>query len=293
MLRVQLVTPEKFQWLKGYTEALNGYDVVVTGKATEALPDVKVFLWCNQDTVDFVNTKPKTAKHIVYIRRYELFSPFIHQIEWNKVDAIVLVNDVFKSIFESMFSSQAHKTHLIYNSVSLEDWTYKERGPGKNIAMVGWVNQKKNFPLAVQIMAALPKGYILHIAGGIQCEATAAYLGHMAKTLKLDIRFYGRQKDINEWLEPMNYLLSCAISEGNPNCCIESLSKGIKTVVHNWPGAQQQFGDWMVFNSVYQAVNLIESPIYSSGMYRELVETRFGPANFQRFRKLVDEVANG
>jgi hypothetical protein len=39
----------------------------------------------------------------------------------------------------------------------------------------------------------------------------------------------------------MGVCLSTSLSEGNPNNVIEAMAKGIKPVVHAWPGAEDQF----------------------------------------------------
>jgi hypothetical protein len=79
----------------------------------------------------------------------------------------------------------------------------------------------------------------------------------------------------------MDYCLSTSISEGNPNNVIEAMAKGIKPIVHNWPGAEDQF-PMSIFNSVDEAVKLLTENTYESRMYRGSVESKFSLKNFEQ-----------
>ena len=287
MRRVQLVTPERFQWLEGYYNELSKqYEVVIKTIPEVGNWDCIIFLWTNQDTIKFINDNPKICKYIVYIRRYEFFG-LIHSVQWDKVDEIVFVNNYLKNKFEEHFNK---KTNLIYNGVNPSKWTYREHSAGVNIAMVGWINQKKNFPLAMQILKRLGNRYKLHIAGGFQDEATLMYISYFAEQNKLNnIIFYGRIKDMNSWLENKDYILSCAISEGCPNNVIEAMAKGIKPVVHNWPGATEQFDNNNIFTVPDEAAAMIEDTYYDSIHYRKTVEEKFGLSSYTQLRKLVNK----
>jgi glycosyltransferase involved in cell wall biosynthesis len=272
------------QWIKGYEKVFSGHDLVKTDAPDSGGYDARMFMWCNQDTIRFINENKKDSKYIVFVRRYEYYSMPLEKVDWSKVDKVVMVNDYLARGF---FQRTGIKSNLIYNGVMPEDWTYRERSHGKNIAMVGFINQKKSYPLALQILAALPEDYTLHIAGGIQCNATMDYLDNLARELKRKIYFYGHVDDIDLWLEGKNYLLSTAISEGNPNNVIEAMAKGIKPIVHTWPGSKEQFPG-IVFQTVDDAVKMMgpESKYNSEG-YRDVVERLYGAKNYSKVKALV------
>jgi glycosyltransferase involved in cell wall biosynthesis len=246
--------------------------------------DTYLFMWCNEDTVRFINTEPKYAKYIVYVRRYEVFG-LAHEVDWSKVDKVIMVNDWLAEELSREFTI---KPEVIYNAIDESKWTYKKRIHGKNIAMVGYINQKKNLPLAIQIMSILPDDYTLHLVGGIQDGATWMYLKNLADDMKIRVVCYGQipHDEMDEWLEDKNYILSCAISEGCPNNVLEAMAKGIKPIVHNWPGAREQFGEY-VFNTVSEAVLMIGSMEYDSEAYARMVEHRFGEKNYKKLKEVV------
>ena len=83
------------------------------------------------------------------------------------------------------------------------------------------------------------------------------------------------------WWETVYYCLSTSLSEGNPNNVIEAMAKGIKPVIHNWPGAEDQFKPWL-FSDVSDAAAQILSPQYESKAYRAWIEDRFSVANIAK-----------
>lgn len=104
---------------------------------------------------------------------------------------------------------------------------------------------------------------------------------------------YGHVGDIDLWLEDKNYLLCTAISEGCPNNVIEAMAKGIKPVVHNWPGSESLFRGY-VFNTVDEAVDMMspQSP-YRSGAYHNFADVIYGKNIYNNVVQLVQEVTGG
>jgi glycosyltransferase involved in cell wall biosynthesis len=286
MARIQIVNPLPMRWESLYTEALNGHEVEWTRHGPFNGNDLTVFMWADENTKRWIETV--SGKKIVFVRRYEYYSD-LESFAWNKVDAVVFVNPWLAEGFEERTGV---KPHVIPNSVDLSKWTFRERGPGNKIAMVGFVNQKKNLPLAFQIMAALPRDYSLHVIGEVQDGATVDYLMNLGDSLGIKATFYNPTDDVDGFLEDKNYLLNTAISEGCPNNVIEAMAKGIFPVIHNWPGASMLFDEHWVFRTVDQARNIIMSngvPGYSK-IVRNFTENHFGPSNMVAFRSLVDEV---
>ncbi len=288
-MKVQIVTQENFQWLKGYKKLFSNDELIITKTAFEKpsfSPDVKILMWCNEDAVKAINSHVYgQCELIVFVRRYEFFTPWIDQINWKNVHKVVFVNGFLADEFEKRTGV---KHSVIYNSVCLDDWTFKERDHGRRIGIVGWVNQKKNLPLAMQILAELPSGYELHVAGGIQDPTTIVYLVEMAKTINRKIHFYGRipHENMDKWMDDIDYILSCAISEGCPNNVLEAMAKGIKPIIHSWPGARFQFPEDLIFDSVSEAVNIIRSN-YNSYRYKDIISNAFGDGNYDCFKKLI------
>lgn len=238
--------------------------------------DVLLHAWATSEPVP-------GKRNIMFLRRYELFDNCLSKQNWEHVSDLIIVNSWIKFIVDDYFKRKQikTKTHLIYNAVDTSQWTFKERKPNKRIGMSCHVHPKKNLPLALDIIAGTD--YELHIAGAIQDPCTAEYLDHRAKLQKNKVYLYGHipREQLNMWWEQMGFCLSTSISEGNPNNVLEAMAKGIKPVVHHWPGAGDQFPH--LFNTSQEAKTILSSDErYDSNRYLELVNQRFSLDNIKR-----------
>lgn len=285
-MRVALVTPWKNAWVPYFKSAFEARGCEFSlGRPDEAVwrepsPDVVLHGWTQKESAP-VNG----AKNLMFLRRYELFDGGLDEVDWSRISGLICVNDWIGEIATRVFKQRGIgiPVHVIYNGTDTARWTYRERGPGKRIGMACHVHPKKNLPLAAQILGTLPKGYELHIAGEVQDPCTAEYLNHIGKATRRRIIIYGHipHGQLDFWWEQMNYCLSSSMSEGNPNNVIEAMAKGIKPVIHNWPGAQEQFGEF-TFNRVEHAAAQILSDSYDSAQYLSLVQSKFSLANIER-----------
>ena len=278
-LRILLLTPWENAWIPLYTKvfAERGHQVRVDHDGSRwRKADVFLHMWAGQ-------TEPRPgAVNLMFLRRYEFFDFAWQKYDWSRVDKLIFCNPALKAQFDRLVEAD---TELVYNAVDLDKWTHGERGPGKKIGMACHIHPKKNLPLAAQIMEKLP-GYELHIAGAVQDPNTLFYL-QSRKALK--IMFYGHVPDMDKWWEDKNYCLSTSLMEGNPNNVNEAMAKGIKPIVHDWPGAEDQYGT--VFRTVDEAVAQITGD-YGSG-YRQHVETRFGLDNFRKVVDMAEVLSKG
>jgi glycosyltransferase involved in cell wall biosynthesis len=283
-LKLQIINSLPMQWQAGYKKIFP--DAVWSANYKLGF-DITLWMWCDEYAVSTINAVAE-GKNIVFVRRYEIFSDNIQGMNWAKVDKVITVNDYLADLFENRTKIKAE---VIYNGIMPENWTYKERKAGKKIAIVGFINQKKNIPLALQIMAKLPRGYELHIAGGLQDSATMVYMDNFIRATGIKVVWNHQipAEYMNRWLEDKDYLLSTAISEGCPNNVIEAMAKGIKPVIHNWPGAEEQFGEY-VFNTVEESVSMILSNDYNSQRYRQVIIDRFGKENYRKVLNIVEDV---
>jgi glycosyltransferase involved in cell wall biosynthesis len=137
---------------------------------------------------------------------------------------------------------------------------YKTPGvkTGNKIAMACYGNQKKNFPLALQILAKCP-GKELHIATEWQDHRLKMYVEHMIDELGLRGRvfFYPWQTDLNEFYRDKDFYLSTSEEESFHYALAEGMSAGLKPVVHCWKSARDFYDDRWIFATVDEAVAML------------------------------------
>jgi glycosyltransferase involved in cell wall biosynthesis len=290
-MRIALIAPDwDNAWIPMLTNEIKsrGHTVLRWEKSTgfDNIQAVNIVIHC------WANSKPVGgAKNIMFLRRFELFDNCLSKIHWEDITDLILVNTWIKKIVDRYFKANniKAKTHLIYNAVDTVQWAFKDRRPNTKIGMACHVHPKKNLPLALEVLSTLPPGYELHIVGAVQDPCTAEYLNHVGTQLERKIYLYDHisRHQLNIWWEQFGFCLSTSLSEGNPNNVLEAMAKGIKPIVLNWPGAEDQFPHECIGNSAYELSCMITNTLtgnalYESKKYRELVQKHFSVYNIKQ-----------
>ena len=282
-MKILILSPSwNLPWLDMLPKRLlqDGHDVYLREQPPEHMKyDVAVHMWG-------VGTTPGdyAKRNIMFFRSYDFYFNDLKEVLWDKIDHVVNVN---AWMYDELKRFVKHKHSLVYNYIDHSKFKYADRKHGNKIGMACHVHHKKNLPLALQILLCLPKEYELHIAGEIQTPDIEPYIDCIAKEWKRKVYLYGHipSEQMDLWWEDKDYCLSTSLREGNPNNVIEAMSKGIKPVVHAWPGAKEQFGD--VFCSVEDAALDIMQGEYDSAKYRSIAEDRFGNKNLEEVVNII------
>jgi glycosyltransferase involved in cell wall biosynthesis len=293
-MKVALVAPD---WGNSWIPLIKaeverrGHDFIVIHPTHMPPSDVDVYIRAWADGQPIKHTAG--TRNVMFLRRYELFNGCLTKIMWPAVDDLILVNSWIKKEVDQYFKERGiqTRTHLIYNAADPTAWTYKPRTANHRIGMACHVHPKKNLPLAMQILGHddLPPHFELHIAGAVQDSCTLEYLNFMGKRLRRKVHIYGEipRAQLNFWWDQMGFCLSTSISEGNPNNVLEAMAKGIKPLVHSWPGADDQFPEHCIFETAELCVDMINARNtavhpYDSAWYRQIVEERYSLGNIRQ-----------
>ena len=245
--------------------------------------DVLWFEWCNDPLVwasrqDIARQKPVICR----LHRYEAFSDMPLRVQWDQVDALVVVAEHLAGIVAESIPGLHQRTDVLHipNGVDMTRYELVEREPGFEIALVGYLHGRKNPQMALQIMRRLieeDSRYRLHVAGTFQDPVLELYWSHEVKRLGLSdhVILYPWQDDIARFLEDKSYLLSTSLHESFGYSIAEAMARGIKPVVHHFPFADQIWYPEMLFDSVEDAVTMIRSGAYDSAGYRAFIEERY------------------
>lgn len=226
---------------------------------------------------------PKVCRTIVRLHRYEAYVGWCEQMDWNKVDALITVGNpsVMEQIHREVPGLE-HRTriHVIPNGVNLDRFAFVPRERGKNLAFVANLREVKNPMLLLQCMAALcdkDPHYQLFLAGRSTDAALEQYLRHTVRAMNLEknVHFQDWQDDINAWLRDKHYIISTSIIESQGMGILEGMARGLKPVVHNYPGAAAVFAPEFVFTRIEEFCGHILAGDYEPRRYREFVETRY------------------
>lgn len=279
-MKVALITPWDNAWVPYFEQSFRARGHEFT-HLTHPMPgsyDVVLHGWATGKDPLYHG-----ARNLMFMRRYELFDGGLQRVQWKGVTDLICVNSWIRGVVEETLKRAGHRTnvHLIYNGTDPGRWRFRERKPNNRIGMACHVHPKKNLPLALQILALLPQEYELHIAGAIQDGCTAEYLNHVGKAMRRKVYLYGHVDQLDLWWDQMGVCLSTSLSEGNPNNVIEAMAKGIKPVIHRWPGSEDQFPDHL-FCRADEAAAMIQSDEYDSARYLSQVQQKFSLDNIER-----------
>ncbi|GAA0085619.1 glycosyltransferase [Clostridium sp. CTA-7] len=249
--------------------------------------DICWFEWCDE-LIEY-GSKHRLAterKIICRLHRYEVFTYYPKNVEWNNVDKLIVVTEHLKEILNSQIPDLNERVNIITinNGVNLEKFQLKERKSGFKLAYVGYIHQRKNPVLLLQIISKLvkkDKRYKLYVAGEFQEDIIELYWNYQIQQMNLqdNVIFEGWQGDINGWLEDKNYILSSSIHESFGYGIAEAMARGIKPVIHNFIFAEEIWNRGSLFNTIDEAVNIITEKKYNSIEYRKFIENNFSLEN--------------
>jgi len=172
--------------------------------------------------------------------------------------------------------------------------------PTKNIALFGPIHPEDNVVLLFQIMEALVEeddAFHLHIVGAAKDEAIVPYLKRQVEQRGLEdhIHFYGviTEEERGRWLNQCTYVLSTRPLERDWTGLMEAMARGLKPVIHRYPGAEQGFAPDMLFDTVDEAVGMIANETYEPARYRAFIEDRYHLDSVAtNFVRLLDRLAS-
>lgn len=219
-----------------------------------------------------------------------------HENMWELVDDCIFIAPHIRDIMMADSRPQASdmKIHVIPHSVNLDRWTFKEREPGFNIAVVSELWESKGTDIVPQIaikLKAIDPRYQIHWLGKwSEYHWDKEWFIDFVAHNELPITITEWVDDLDAWLEDKNYLLHCSKKEAFSAATAEVMAKGIKPVLHRFFGADALWPD-MTWNSIDEAVEMITEKNYHSEAYPAYLKNH-GYTTPQMMNKIM-EVING
>lgn len=167
------------------------------------------------------------------------------------------------------------QVHTIPHSVDLDQWTFKERKPGFDIAVVAerWMSKGEAYVLQIAMrLKAIDPRYKIHWLGQrSDYQWEHAYFDEFIEHHKLNIEITNIVDSVDEWLEDKNYLLHASHKEAFSAATAEAMAKGIRPILHRFYGADPLWGDLPTWSSIDEAIDMITDGTYDSQAYRQFL----------------------
>lgn len=221
--------------------------------------------WCCENAVWHSRNKRAGTKLIVRLHRFEAFRDFPERVEWDAVDALIVVSDHFRDLMVERHGVDPVRIHVMPQYI---DWAelHRPKTPQARftLGLVG-INPfgHKRFDRAIDFFAALrardPR-FTLAVRSVMpwqiawvwdnRPEERAAFEAVFERIfadpdLAGAIRFDPAGPDMAQWYREVGTILSSSDSEGCHTAVIEGMAAGCYPVVHDWPGARGLFGDYV------------------------------------------------
>jgi hypothetical protein len=245
--------------------------------------DIAWLEWCTPQAV-VASQMPKVCRLVVRLHRYEAFRPWPGQVRWENVDALVAVGNqavVDRLKLSAPAIDRRTRIVMIPNGVDLDRFAFRDRPRGKNLACLGYINARKNPGLLIQAfhrLHALDPEYRLFFAGNFQDDGLLEdYVRGLVDELGLAhaVHFEPWQTDAAAWLEDKHYLVTASIGEGHPVGAIEGMARGLKPVVHAFPGSRGFFPPEYLWRTVDEFVDRVLREPYEPAEYRRFVASKY------------------
>lgn len=240
--------------------------------------DICWFEWCDELVIYGSKNKfADTKLMICRLHSYEAFTEYPAQVIWKKIDAVIFIANNIRNYVLDRFNLDSRKTFIIPNIIEFDKYIYKNRKPGFKIAYVGYINYKKGPMLLLHTFKAIynkDSRYKLYIAGEFQDGRDVLYFKQMIQELGIEnnVFYEGWQNNLDNWLEDKNYILCTSVLESQNISVMQAMAKGIKPVIHNFVGAKYIYENKYIWNTIEEAVNIIQSNYYNSKEFSNFVK---------------------
>lgn len=205
--------------------------------------DVVFFEWAS-DLLVKATQMPKTTRIVTRIHRYEMFN-WVHQVNWDHVDRVILVSRAMQEKFAERFPDHAHKTVVVTESVDTSQFQPFYRPFNGDIGTLCFMGPRKRVYELILAFAELDSqhpGFRLHIGGGgNKHEDYNDALRSLVRKLNLGdkVIFYGDVNDAACWYHNIDIFVSNSYSEGLQVAPMEAMASGRYVLSHHWDGADQ------------------------------------------------------
>ncbi len=251
--------------------------------------DVILFEWL-EGMVELCLKAGWGKKKPVYARAMdiEIWANNSSGADWTDLTGIAYTSKYMFSLSDKLHNFKQYpklKTAHIPLSIDMNEWTYKERKPGHNVAVIGHMWDAKGPNLIPQFVRQLidksgDDKWKFYIQGDWRHDVWEwywQYMNHIIKELELEkniILDETHVESIDKWLEDKDFVVSFSHKDAFSLPMGEAMAKGIKTLPHNFMGAKDIWGKyvWSSFSELFGELVLGD---YDSKEYYTFVKDHY------------------
>lgn len=205
--------------------------------------DICFFEWASELLVH-ASQLPKQCTIVTRLHSFELYE-WAPQVNWDAVDKVILVSSAMREMFVQQYPQQAHKTEVIYNGRSLEEFAPPAHRPFRfHLGMLCNITPiKRIYEVVLAVHGLRQQGHdaCLYIAGKPLDLRYDAALHRLVQKLDLQdfVVFEGFVADTPVWLHKIDIFISNSFWEGQQVALLEAMAAGCYCLSHWWAGAEE------------------------------------------------------
>ena len=218
--------------------------------------DVIVCEWCTPNAVWYSRHKPRSARLLVRLHRFELDSPYPAQVKIGNVERVICVSDYYARLTREKTGWPADKIVTVPNALDLLQFDRpKLDGARFHLGMTSMVPMRKRLDLALDVLEELRRDddrYQLFVKSGMPWELwwvwqhqeerihyfEAFRRVQRSPLLRDAVVFDDGGPDVPAWLRRIGFVLSTSDDESFHMAPAEGMASRAVPVIRHWPGAE-------------------------------------------------------
>jgi glycosyltransferase involved in cell wall biosynthesis len=218
--------------------------------------DVVVCEWCTPNAVWYSRHKRRSARMIVRLHRFELYSPYPAQVKIGNVDTVICVSDYYARLTREKTGWPAAKIVTVPNALDVLQFDRpKLDGARFHLGMTSMVPMRKRLDLALDVLEELRRDddrYQLSVKSGMPWELWWVWQHQSERSQYFDafrrvqrspllrdaVVFDDGGPDVPAWLRRIGFILSVSDDESFHMAPAEGMASRAVPAIRHWPGAE-------------------------------------------------------
>lgn len=254
-----------------------------------AWADAAVFFWCDPYAQDLARKASEfNCQKIIQVVDLDAWAGHWGTVDWSQIDDMVFMSQHIKDmvlghqqpVWEANNASQPRIHHLPLG-VEPNDWKFKDRSknPRKVMGFVAaeWWSAKNPamIPMFMKKLVDIDPEWKFSWVGKWGPEKWLLhYIYNQLDTLGLREHVhidFNPQPSLDDWWEGIDYFVTFSQKDSYSLIVGEAMAKGIKTMVHNFFGAENIWDRKYVWTHFDELVEKVLADDYDSAEYRNYI----------------------
>lgn len=232
--------------------------------------------WGLGNAVWYSHNKRRGQKLFIRLHRQEIDTKFLPNVNYHNVDKVIVIVPHLFEEFNRVKKVPREKMVIIENMIDYKRFDKEKLDDIQfNLGMIGVLPKLKRMDRALDIFEKLwfkNNKYKLFVKSKLPQDLPwlmgrteeKEYYEKVFERIenaewKENVVFDPHGNDVDEWLRKISFVLSTSDIEGSHVSPMEGMASGAIPVVYHWPGAETAYPSEFIFETIDEAVEIIEN----------------------------------